>query len=166
VEECLSADELVAQAEACEDADDLTGAERLYRIAHRIDRLDPVTPFNLGTIVERLGRPREAMLLYRQAVGCDPGFPDAWVNLAALQEAAGETARAEGSLRRALGCAPDHPLALFNLGRLLTTAERFTDAVPVWERYLATSPSGEDRRTASRLRLLCRFAMSGLPAVS
>ena len=165
-EECASADELVAQAEICEDAGDLTGAERLYRIAHRIDRLDPVIPFNLGTIVDRLGRPREAMLFYQQAIGRDPDFPDAWVNMAALQEAAGETARSEESLRRALACAPAHPLALFNLGRLLTSAERFAEAVPVWERYLATSPSGEDRRTASRLRLLCRAAMSGPPAVS
>jgi Tfp pilus assembly protein PilF len=159
-------DELVAQAEICEDAGDLTGAERLYRIALRIDRLDPVIPFNLGTIVDRLGRPRDAMWFYQQAIGRDPAFPDAWVNMAALQEPAGETARAEESLRRALACAPDHPLALFNLGRLLTSAERFAKAVPVWERYLATSSSGEDRRTASRLRLLCRAAMSGAPVAS
>jgi tetratricopeptide (TPR) repeat protein len=139
-EECASADELVAQAEACEEAGDLTGAERLYRIAHGIDRLDPVIPFNLGTIVDRLGRPREAMLLYQQAIGRDPDFPEAWVNMAALQEAAGETARAEGSLRQALACAPDHPLALFNLGRLLTSAERFGEAVPARERYLWPAP--------------------------
>ena len=41
------------------------------------------------------------------------------------------------------GTAPDHPLTLFNLGRLLTSAERFAEPVPVWERYLATSPSAE-----------------------
>jgi cytochrome c-type biogenesis protein CcmH/NrfG len=86
--------------------------------------------------------------------------------MAALEEAAGEVPRAEASLRRALACAPDHPLALLNLGRLLTSAERFAEAVPVWERYLAASPSGEDRRTASRLRLLCRAAMSGPAAIS
>jgi tetratricopeptide (TPR) repeat protein len=165
-EENASAEELIAQAEICEEAGDLTGAERLYRIAHWIDRLDPVIPFNLGTILDRLGCAKEAMLFYQQAIGRDPDFPDAWVNVAALQEAAGETARSEESLRRALACVPDHPLALFNLGRLLTSSERFGEAVPVWERCLATSPSGEDRRTASRLRLLCRAAMSGPPVAS
>ena len=81
--------------------------------------------------------------------------------MAGLHEVAGENARAEASLRRALACAPNHLLALFNLGRLLTSAERFAEAVPVWQRYLATSPSGEDR-----LRLLCRDAMSGAPVSS
>jgi hypothetical protein len=51
-EECASADDLVAQAEACEDTGDLTGAERLYRIAHQISpgSGDPVQPrYNRGS---------------------------------------------------------------------------------------------------------------------
>jgi hypothetical protein len=37
-----------------------------------------VVPFNLGTIVDQLGRTREAILFYQQAIGHDPDFPDAW----------------------------------------------------------------------------------------
>jgi tetratricopeptide (TPR) repeat protein len=157
-ERCLTTDELVARAEAHEEAGDLEEAERLYRIALKIDRLDAVIPFNLGNVLDRLGRPKEALLSYQQALGRDPSFVEAWINTAAVQEALGSRDTAEATLLRALACSPEQPLALHNLGLLLTRAERYSDAVPVWQRYLATHPAGQERKFALRMDALCRRA--------
>ncbi len=159
-EERASLDEILSRAESLAEAGDLAGAERWYRIALTMDRSDPVIPFNLGNIVDELGRPGEAMLLHRQAIGRDPTFADAWVNLAALQEAEGRAVDAEASLRRALDSNSRFPLALHNLGLLLTRSARFAEALSVWDRYLALQPLPEDATAAVRLRALCR--MSGL----
>jgi hypothetical protein len=59
---CETVDKIFASAEDCECAGDFNGAERLYRIANRIDRTDPVIPFNLGNVLDSLGRSREAVL--------------------------------------------------------------------------------------------------------
>src|SRR3954471_4215874 len=92
-------DDVFEQAEACELAGDLDGAERWYRIATHIDRTDPVAPFNLGNVLDSLisNRPQEAAFAYDQAV--DPRFAEAWVNLGALRERKGavDAARARSS---------------------------------------------------------------------
>ncbi len=156
-ESCASVDEVFAQAEQCELAGDLAEAERLYGIALRMDRTDPVIPFNLGNVLDALGRPGEAVLQYRHALSRDGAFGEAWINIAALQETAGRPAEAEASLRRALEARSDFDLALYNLALLLTRARRYAEALPIWDRYLAVRPSAHKATTAMRLRALCRF---------
>jgi tetratricopeptide (TPR) repeat protein len=158
-ENCASLDEILSEAESREAAGDLEDAERLYRIALPMDPRDPVIPFNLGNVLDALGRPREAMLLHRQAIGRDPAFAEAWVNLAALQETDGRPLDAEASLRRALECDAGSPLALHNLGLLLTRANRLREALPLWDRYLALRPLPADAAAAVRLRNLCWLSL-------
>ena len=152
-----SVDEIFERAEECEACGDLAGAERLYRIALGIDRTDPVIPFNLGNILDALERPLEAALAYRQAIGRDPTFAEAWVNLAALEEVAGRTASSEAHLRRALEVQPNLTMALHNLAMALTRSERYEEAAQLWKRYLAQCPSPADTREAARLLLLCQI---------
>ncbi len=80
---------------------DLELAERLYDLAARLDRDDPVIPFNLGNVLDELGRERDAEIAYRQALARDRNFPDAWFNLGVLQEKVGRE-RSAVELRESL----------------------------------------------------------------
>ncbi len=64
----VNSDEAFAAAEAYEQAGDLEQAERFYDLAARLDRADPVIPFNLGNVLDELGREREAEFAYRRSV--------------------------------------------------------------------------------------------------
>src|SRR5271165_2332258 len=82
----VDAEEVFGRAEEYEQEGDLELAERLYDLAARLDRNDPVIPFNLGNVLDELGRERDAEIAYRQALARDPNFLDAWFNLGVLQE--------------------------------------------------------------------------------
>jgi tetratricopeptide (TPR) repeat protein len=55
--------------------------------------------FNLGVLLEDMGRESDAITAYREALGQDPAFADAHFNLARLYEHAGD---ARNSLRHLL----------------------------------------------------------------
>lgn len=153
-----SVDEVFATAEQAESSGDLASAERCYRIALAMDRTDPVIPFNLGNVLEALGRPEEAALAFRQATVRDPTFAEAWLNLAALQESAGRVCEAMAFYARALEARPDYPEALHNLARMQTRQGSYFEALASWERYVALEPRPADRGQALRQMLLCRVA--------
>jgi len=151
-----SLDAAFRNAEAAEADGDLREAERWYRVALRIDRRDPVIPFNLGNVLDALGRGAEAALAYGQAVARDPDFAEGWLNLGHLAEAGSRPAEAETHYARALAVRPDDPDALFALAKLLTRLGRFAEATPLWDRYLGLQPAPSDLDGARRLAALCR----------
>jgi hypothetical protein len=51
-----SADALFEQAQAAEDTEDITEAERLYRVLMKCDPTDAAPPFNLGIMLRANGR--------------------------------------------------------------------------------------------------------------
>ena len=55
----------------------------------KLDPDDPTPHFNLGVLLEELGRRDEAVLAYRQAILRDPDFADAHCNLGLLLESVG-----------------------------------------------------------------------------
>jgi tetratricopeptide (TPR) repeat protein len=156
LEQASDADALFIEAEELEVAGDLSSAERLYRALMQVDRQDPVIPFNLGNVLGSQGRREEAAHAYLQALSRDSTFADAWVNLGVLNEAANPST-AERSYVRALTLEPEHPLGLFNLALLLTHQGCPRRALPYWDRYLATKPTGGDLLRARRLAALCRM---------
>jgi tetratricopeptide (TPR) repeat protein len=156
-----SVDELLERAERLEEAGDLDEAEKLYRIAIRIDRTDPVLPFNLGNILDAQHRTEEAVIAYQQAIACDPGFAEAWVNLGLVREHRGDPAGARECYARAMGARPNYPDALFNLALLLTRGEDYDAALPLWDRFLESRPGGKDAQHARRLVTLCRMQATG-----
>ncbi|HEX8167262.1 MAG TPA: tetratricopeptide repeat protein [Beijerinckiaceae bacterium] len=159
-----SVDGFFERAEELERAGDLAEAERLYRIALRIDRTDPVLPFNLGNVLEARQRPEEAALAYRQAIARDPCFSEAWLNLGLLKEGGGDSSGAADCYRRALDPRPDYADALFNLALLLTRREDYDAALPLWDRFLALRPAGKEARQARRMAMLCRMGALPRPA--
>ena len=151
----VNSDEAFAAAEAYEQAGDLEQAERFYDLASRLDRADPVIPFNLGNVLDELGREREAEIAYRQAIGRDPNFPDAWFNLGVLQEKVGRDDEALTSYERAFAVEPSYADALHNAALLLMRKRQFSAAVKLLDQLVSTSQSnsGEARRLAHLCRL-------------
>jgi tetratricopeptide (TPR) repeat protein len=151
----VNSDEAFAGAEAYERAGELEQAERLYDLAARLDKVDPVIPFNLGNVLDELGREREAEIAYRQAIARDPKFPDAWFNLGVLQEKVGRVDEALSSYERAFAVEPSYADALHNAALLLMRKRRFSAALKLLEQLATTSQSsvGETRRLAHLCRL-------------
>ncbi len=155
-----SVDAVFARAEECETAGDLANAERWYRVAGKMDRSDPVIPFNLGNILDEQGRPGEAILAYNEAVARDPTFPDARYNLGLLAERKQDRALACRHYEGALRADPAYGAALFALGKILTDGDRFAEAHTIWERYLALAPPSREGRLATRYLALCRLGLA------
>lgn len=85
---------LIERSEPLEDGYDLHQAGRLKEAEAAYRRVledgdDPLTRYNLGVLLEDLGRKAEAMDMYRAALRGDPRMADCHYNLALLLEAAG-----------------------------------------------------------------------------
>jgi tetratricopeptide (TPR) repeat protein len=148
----------IAQAETCEATGDWSQAERLYRIAMRMDRSDPVLPFNLGNVLDARGEEKEAILSYQMAVARAPEFADAWYNLAVISGRRGRSDEAIRYYRAALQAQPDYEDALHNLALLLTKLGRYPEALSLWERLIAVAPQAS--RGARESALLCRLEIA------
>jgi tetratricopeptide (TPR) repeat protein len=77
-------------------AGNLEGAEQVYRAAAETE---PLLSFNLGVLLDDLGREPDAILAYREALALDPELADAHFNLARLYERARDP---QASLRHLL----------------------------------------------------------------
>ena len=152
-------DEVFERAEEMEVRGNFEEAERLYRLATRIDRTDPVLAFNLGNVLEIQHRVDEAALAYQQAIARDPGFAEAWLNLGLLRERGGQIHAATDCYHAAVAARPDYADALFNLALLLTRNEQYQPALPCWDRFLELKPGGKDAQDAGRFALLCRMSL-------
>jgi tetratricopeptide (TPR) repeat protein len=69
---------------------DKRGAERVYRRAMEQAGPDPLLLFNLGVLLEDLGRTLQALDVYMTAIGEDPNLADCHYNLARLYESLGK----------------------------------------------------------------------------
>jgi tetratricopeptide (TPR) repeat protein len=77
-------------------AGNLEGAEQVYRAAAEAE---PLLAFNLGVLLDDLGREPDAIVAYREALALDPELADAHFNLARLYERARDP---QASLRHLL----------------------------------------------------------------
>lgn len=66
-------------------------AERIYSDAQEADA---TLLFNLGILMEDLGREQDAIKFYREAISHDPGMEDAHLNLSLVLERTGQVQRA------------------------------------------------------------------------
>jgi tetratricopeptide (TPR) repeat protein len=160
--EGVSADEAFGRAEAGEAKGDMPEAQRWYELAARLDRSDAVIPFNLGNVLDALGRTREAEIAYRQAIARSPDLADAWFNLGVLQEKNGRKNEALASYERAAEAEPTFVDAHYNAALLHMGLGQFGKALPVWERIAATS--SEAAVEAKRLAHLCRLELTSAAA--
>lgn len=155
-------DDVVECAEEAEMLGDLDAAERLYDLAMKIDRDDPISAFNLGNVLDAQGRNAEARIMWRKAIARAPYFPEAWFNLAVAEEDAGHKDEAIASYCRALHIAGDYADAAYNLALLLHGLGRFGDALSVWEHFMGLEPGTPAAEMARKKAVECRFRMRGL----
>lgn len=84
-----------------QQAREFATAEAHYRVAAQQASDDPVPWFNLGVLLDEVGRRQEAVQAYRKGIDRDPDFADAHYNLGLLYESMGRRAEAMTHLRRA-----------------------------------------------------------------
>jgi tetratricopeptide (TPR) repeat protein len=153
-------DDLFAQAQSAEEAGDIAGAERLYRILMKSDPTDAAAPFNLGNLLRASARNVEAEAALRAATRADRTFADAWYNLSDLLDEQGRVEAAIDCLRTALRIAPDYVDAMFNLALLLQRTSRYADAADYWRRYLANDCQSEWAARARRSLKFCEMQVN------
>jgi thioredoxin-like negative regulator of GroEL len=96
--------------------------------------------FDKGSQAESKGHYDAAADFFRQAVGIDPEFADAFNELGATQAKQGDFAHAAESFQKAIDAVPDHALALSNLSIVLAKMRRFEEASTVARRALQLMP--------------------------
>ncbi|MBV9968401.1 MAG: tetratricopeptide repeat protein, partial [Xanthobacteraceae bacterium] len=84
--------------------------------------------YNLGVILETIGRREEATARYRGATELKPDHFGAWLNLGNALLALGHLDEAETACRAAARLAPQSGEAHYNLGTVLARRERFGEA--------------------------------------
>jgi Flp pilus assembly protein TadD len=133
---------LVEQGKTLADLGRLDEAERVLRRAARVR--DAAAEYNLGTVMDHLGRADEARTHYEQALAIDPFHVRAMNNLAVMHDMGGDSAAAIGLLSRALQIDPEDPEVLSNLGTAFINQRRYADARRVLESAVALDPRAAD----------------------
>jgi hypothetical protein len=154
-EDHASLEDLFEAASIAEADGELDEAARLYDLCGRVDRKDPIAPYNLANIRLGEGRNDEAALAYQQALARDPRFVEARYNLAKALEAAGKTEAAAVELDRVLAADPTHSDAVFNLAQLRMQAGELDAAKALYEQYLSLGPPDEWAATARKAIVYC-----------
>jgi len=87
IEQKMSIDEEIDRGYDLHQAGDLDKAEAVYRKALDVHGPDPLLLYNLGVLLQDLGRNGDAAEAYRAALHGDPAMADCHYNLALLCEA-------------------------------------------------------------------------------
>jgi tetratricopeptide (TPR) repeat protein len=125
-------------------------AAAAYRRAAQLAPRDPIPSFNLGNLLLKSGRAREAISEFERTTALDPAHARAWFNLAHAQDAAGRPTAALSSLRRAVTADPSFADAHFNLAELALRLGDRALAARSWEQYLRLDSSSEWAAEARR----------------
>ncbi len=149
-------DELFEAAEEAEWLGELPVAAKLYQRCIRLDRRDPIAPFNLANVLREEDDVDGAVFHLRVALGLDPHFADAWYNLALLMDGKGEKGAAMEGFERALDADPNYADPIYNLAQLHFDDGAYVDAERLWTRYLTLDPDSEWSRRARYGIALCR----------
>ena len=154
------ADGAFAQAQAAEEAGDLSTAESLYRRVMKLDPNDPAAGLNLGNLLRDARRMVEAEAAYRWAVKVDPNFAPAWHNLADLLDEGGRLAEAVDCQKRALDADPHYADAMFNMALFLQRLGKHAEAATWWTRYLEHDRMSTWAERAKRALKYCEMQMA------
>jgi Flp pilus assembly protein TadD len=104
----------------------------------------PGAHYNLGTALEKQGRPKEAEAEYREALRLRPDLPEAHSNLGTALEKQGRPKEAEAEYREALRLRPDDSKAHSNLAIALSAQGRHKEAEAVYREALRLRPDDPD----------------------
>jgi tetratricopeptide (TPR) repeat protein len=159
-EDAATVEDMFEAAALAEDAGDFDEAARLYDMSARVDRTDPIAPFNLGNVRLKTEACDQAVMAYRQALARDPGFVEARYNLSQAYEFAGRPDAARQELVKVLEIEPGYGDALFNLAQLELKRGALAQARALYDAYLASDPPAEWAAKARRALTYCIAQLS------
>jgi protein O-GlcNAc transferase len=101
-------------------------------------------PFNLGNVLQALGRFDDAIASYRQALAINPAYAEAWYNLGNAQIANCCAEEALAAYDHALAIKPDHFEALNNRSSALRALKRTEEALANYQHALTLKPNSAE----------------------
>ena len=113
------------------------------KITRKIIELNPelaTAHYNLGVLLNDLGRKEDAEEEYREAIRIKPDYVAAHNNLGFLLDDLGRREDAETEYREAIRIKPDYAAAHNNLGVLLNNVGRREDAEKEWREAIRIKP--------------------------
>ncbi len=118
---------------------------------------------NYGSILQSLGKLKEAEFSYRKAIQIKPDYADAHSNLGVLLRGLGKLKEAEVSTRKTIEIKPDFYKAHYNLGNLLKELGKLQDAELAYHKAIEIKPDyAEAYWNLSLLELLQGDYQNGL----
>jgi tetratricopeptide (TPR) repeat protein len=131
-----------------------------YRKAIEANPAAPGALVNLGTILFRMRKLREAEDYYTRAVAADPAYPLAHFNLGNLYDEQGKTGEARKFYLSAIRFNPRYADAFFNLALLCERSNEILQAIGYWQTYLkldsTSSWASAARKQLDRLKKTVR----------
>ncbi len=133
---------LVEEGRVLSDLGQYAEAESVLRQATRVR--DAAAEYNLGAVLDRMGRTDEARTHYQAALDINPYHARAMNNLGVWLDRSGQSAAAIAMLERSIRAAPDNAETYSNLGSALIGAKRLPDAMRVLQTAVALAPDAAD----------------------
>ena len=115
----------------------LEAAEAMYRLVLEQAPAYADAACNLGSLMQDLSRPDEAIQSYQNAIASKPDHADAHFNLGVMYQDGQRLDEAEQSYRRALEIDTRHPEAVANLGSVLQAQDKFMEAEETYRSAVA-----------------------------
>lgn len=144
---------LYDQASELAQAGDFSRSAEIWRQAIALEPADARAHNNLGAVLTRLGRQREAVESYRRAVSLKPAWPEARFNLGAALWSLGSQAEALKEWEQAARLSADSdPSILDMLAGAYAAAGRAADARAAASKALALAEKLNDPELAAALR--------------
>lgn len=111
-----------------------------YIAAQKENADRPETHANLGNVLVRLRRLKEAEAAYKKAIDIDPNFVPAYVNLADLYRAQNKDAAGKKLLLQAINIQPENGSLRHAYGLLLVREKRLPDALNALKKAIDLEP--------------------------
>jgi Flp pilus assembly protein TadD len=119
---------------------------------------------NLGRVLARMGKRREAAEAYRRQIEINPRERWAWSNLGMLQQSTGQHEDAVTSYRKQLEAVPRDQYATTNLGQLLLELGRGAEAEPYIRTAISMNPRNPMLHTLLGAARACQGDAAGAHA--
>ena len=119
-------------------------SETLFRHSLEVTRDNARIHYNLGTVLNEVGRKAEAIEHFQKALAINPVHPEAHNNLGCLLADEGKHTEAISHFLAALPVSPRHVLLRRNLAHSLSLLDRFAEAEPHFLMALELDPLNAD----------------------
>ena len=110
------------------------------------------TLMNKGRAAEQLRRFETAEAFYTQVIEQEPGYSEGWNRRATIRYYTRDYKGSLADIQQTIQLEPRHFGAIWGLGMILSSQQRYADAIDVFERLLEIKPSAADAE--ARIELL------------